>query len=153
MLAAALIGVIAVAGAFTFNACTFLPLLIALLLAIPSAPAPSRPNSGSIYDDIREGLKFVWTSPGTRRLTIMGVVFMFLTAPLQGLLPVFAQNVLKGGPGLFGLMLSAIGLGSILGAFLLSCIPAYYPRHHLIPLVFSCVSPRLMRCPTAGWAN
>ncbi len=134
MLAAALIGTIGVAGAFTFNACTFLPLLIALLLAIPSAPAPSRSNSGSIYDDIREGLKFVWTSPGTRRLTIMGVIFMFLAAPLQGLLPVFAQSVLKGGPGLFGLMLSAIGLGSILGAFLLSCIPAYYPRHHLIPL-------------------
>jgi len=53
---------------------------------------------------------------------------------LQGLLPVFAQSVLKGGPTLFGLMLSAIGLGSILGAFLLSWIPAYYPRHHLIPL-------------------
>jgi len=59
---------------------------------------------------------------------------MFLAAPLQGLLPVFAQNVLKGGPTLFGLMLSAIGLGSILGAFLLACIPSYYPRHHLIPL-------------------
>ena len=134
MLAAALIGAIGVAGAFTFNACTFLPLLVALLLAIPNAPAPSRPKTGSIYDDIREGLKFVWTSPGTRRLTIMGVIFMFLAAPLQGLLPVFAQSVLKGGPGLFGLMLSAIGLGSILGAFLLSCIPSYYPRHHLIPL-------------------
>ena len=134
MLAAALIGSIGVAGAFTFNACTFLPLLIALLLAIPNAPAPSRPKTASIGDDIREGLKFVWTSPGTRRLTIMGVIFMFLAAPLQGLLPVFAQSVLKGGPGLFGLMLSAIGLGSILGAFLLSCIPSYYPRHHLIPL-------------------
>jgi MFS family permease len=59
---------------------------------------------------------------------------MFLAAPLQGLLPVFAQSVLKGGPTLFGLMLSAIGLGSILGAFLLSWIPSYYPRHHLIPL-------------------
>jgi MFS family permease len=47
---------------------------------------------------------------------------------------VFAQSVLKGGPTLFGLMLSAIGLGSILGAFLLSRIPSYYPRHHLIPL-------------------
>ena len=134
MLAAALIGTIGVAGAFTFNACTFLPLLIALLLAIPNAPAPSRPKTVSICDDIREGLKFVWTSPGTRRLTIMGVIFMFLAAPLQGLLPVFAQSVLKGGPGLFGLMLSAIGLGSILGAFLLSCIPSFYPRHHLIPL-------------------
>jgi MFS family permease len=134
MLAAALIGAIGIAGAFTFNACTFLPLLIALLVAIPSTPAPARPKTASIYEDLREGLKFVWTSPGTRRLTIMGVIFMFLAAPLQGLLPVFAQSVLKGGPTLFGLMLSAIGLGSILGAFLLSCIPSYYPRHHLIPL-------------------
>ncbi len=57
-------------------------------------------------------MKFVWTSPGTRRLTIMGMIFMFLAAPLQGLLPVFAQSVLRGGPMLFGLMLSAIGLGS-----------------------------------------
>jgi MFS family permease len=134
MLAAALIGAVGVAGAFTFNACTFLPLLIALLLAIPSSPAPSLSKTASVYDDIREGLNFVWKSPGTRRLTIMGVIFMFLAAPLQGLLPVFAQNVLKGGPTLFGLMLSAIGLGSILGAFLLTCLPAYYPRHHLIPL-------------------
>ena len=49
----------------------------------------------------------------------------------------FAQSVLQGGPGLFGLMLSAIGLGSILGAFVLSYIPSYYPRHHLIPLAMS----------------
>jgi predicted MFS family arabinose efflux permease len=64
----------------------------------------------------------------------MSLVFMFLAAPLQGLLPVFAQSVLHGGLLLFGLMLSAIGLGSILGAFILSRLPAYYPRHHLIPL-------------------
>src|SRR5205807_9124039 len=70
MLAAALIGAIGVAGAFTFNACTFLPLLIALLVAIPSTPALSRPRKASSYDYIREGLKFVWTTPGTRRLTI-----------------------------------------------------------------------------------
>ncbi len=137
MLAAALIGVFGVAGAFTFNAGTFLPLLVALMVGIPSTPPPSRLQTTSIYDDIREGLKFVWTTPGTRRLTIMGLLFMFLAAPLQGLLPVFAQSVLKGGPALFGLMLSAIGVGSILGAFLLSCIPSYYPRHHLIPLAMT----------------
>src|SRR5664280_2948530 len=57
MLAAALIGTIGIAGAFTFNACTFLPLLIALLLAIPNAPAPPRAKQVSVYDDIREGLK------------------------------------------------------------------------------------------------
>jgi MFS family permease len=137
MLAAALIGTVGVAGAFTFNAFTFIPLLLALVWAIPKSPAPARAAAGSVAHDIRDGLKFVWTRPGTRRLTIMGVIFMFLSAPLQGLLPVFAQSVLKGGPALFGLMLSAIGLGSILGAFLLSYVPSYYPRHHLIPLAMS----------------
>src|SRR5260370_3167069 len=71
MLAAGFIGAFGVAGAFTFNACTFLPLLIALLVAVPNSPPPSRSKTASISDDIREGLKFVWTSPGTRRLTIM----------------------------------------------------------------------------------
>ena len=134
MIAAVLIGAMGITGAFAFNACTFLPLLICLLVAIPNLPAPTRSIPTSIRHDIREGLHFVWTNPGIRRLTLMGVIFMFLAAPLQGLLPIFAQSVLKGGPMLFGLMLSAIGLGSILGAFLLSCIPAYYPRHHIIPL-------------------
>src|SRR6266404_2619513 len=48
MLAAALIGTIGVSGAFAFNACSFLPLLIALFVAIPNAPAPSRPKTTSI---------------------------------------------------------------------------------------------------------
>jgi len=145
MLAAVIIGGIGVAGAFTLNAITFLPLLIVLMFAIPNTPAPARSVNVSIASDIRAGLKFVWSSPGTRRLTIMSLIFMFLTAPLQGLLPVFAQSVLKGGPTLFGLMLSAIGLGSILGAFLLSWIPAYYPRHHLIPLAM-CLSAVIGLC-------
>lgn len=140
MLAAAVIGVIGVAGAFTFNAFTFLPLLIALAVAIPQLPSPPKTKGASISHDIREGLKFVWTHPGTRRLTIMSLTFMFLSAPLQGLLPVFAQKVLNGGPALFGFMLSAIGLGSIVGAFVLASIPAYYPRHHLIPLAMCAFS-------------
>jgi MFS family permease len=134
MLAAGVIASVGIAGAFTFNAFTFIPLLIALFVSIPQASGPAKTKANSISHDIREGLKFVWTHPGTRRLTIMSLIFMFLTAPVQGLLPVFAQSVLKGGPGLFGLMLSAIGLGSIVGAFVLSSIPSYYPRHHLIPL-------------------
>lgn len=142
MIAAVIIALVGVAGAFTFNAFTFLPLLIALFVAIPPLPAPAKNKPTSISHDIREGLKFVWTHPGTRRLTIMSLTFMFLSAPLQGLLPVFAQSVLHGGPALFGFMLSAIGLGSIIGAFVLASIPPYYPRHHLIPLsmcIFSAI--------------
>ena len=137
MLAAAVIATAGVAGAFTLNACTFLPLLAVLWLILPHTPNPPRPRATSVRADITEGLRFVWRHRGTRRLTIMGLIFMFLSAPLQGLLPVFALGVLKGGPALFGMMLSAIGLGSIIGAFSLRYIPSYYPRHHLIPLAMS----------------
>ncbi len=142
MVAAGLIGAIGVAGAFTFNALTFLPLLGVLLFSMPGGGAPARKEQRSIWYELREGLQYVWRHPGTRRLTVMSVIFMFLSAPLQGLLAVFAQKVLGGGPTLFGLMLSAIGLGSIAGAFLLSYLPRYYPRHHLIPLamfIFACI--------------
>jgi len=140
MLAAAVIAAVGVAGAFTFNAFTFIPLLVALAVAIPASATRVAARSTSISHDIREGLKFVWTHPGTRRLTVMSLTFMFLSAPVQGLLPVFAQSVLKGGPILFGLMLSAIGLGSIIGAFVLASIPTYYPLHHLIPLAMCAFS-------------
>jgi len=142
MLSAGVIAAVGVAGAFTFNAFTFLPLLIALIYAIPHSPPQPKAKPTSISHDIREGLKFVWTHRGTRRLTIMSLTFMFLSAPVQGLLPVFAQSVLHSGPLLFGFMLGAIGLGSIIGAFVLSSIPRYYPRHHLIPLsmcIFSAI--------------
>jgi MFS family permease len=134
MLAAGLIAVVGVVGAFTFNALTFVPLLGALFVAMPDGHPVARKERNSIWLELHEGLHFVWTHPGTRRLTLMSLIFMFLSAPLQGLLPVFAQSVLHGGSTLFGFMLSAIGLGSIVGAFLLSFVPSYYPRHHLIPL-------------------
>ena len=95
MLAVAIIGGAGVAGAFTLNACTFLPLLGVLLFFIPTSPKQPHPETTSMREDIHEGLRFVWTNQGTRRLTIMGLVFMFLSAPLQGLLPVFAQSVLR----------------------------------------------------------
>ena len=81
-----------------------------------------------------------------------GTFQVILSAPLQGLLPVFAQAVLNGGPVLFGLMLSAIGLGSILGAFLLAYIPSYYPRHHLIPLAMGVFVPWGIDLPMAAGA-
>jgi predicted MFS family arabinose efflux permease len=64
----------------------------------------------------------------------MALVFTFLSAPLQGLLPIFAQQVLRGDSSTYGGMLAMIGLGSLVGAFSIGKIPVYYPRHHLIPL-------------------
>ena len=93
MLAAAIIAVDGDAGAaFTLNACTFIPLLFVPCCFIQNISKSMRSETTSLWADIHEGLRFVWKNQGTRRLTIMGLIFVFLSAPLQGLLPVFAQK-------------------------------------------------------------
>jgi predicted MFS family arabinose efflux permease len=61
-------------------------------------------------------------------------MFALLAAPVQGLLPVFADELLHVGAHGYGTLLSCLGAGAIVGALTLARLPAAYPRHHLIPL-------------------
>ena len=68
------------------------------------------------------------------RIVMSLSIFAVLSAPLQGLMPFFASDVLHAGPRGLGVLLASLGAGAITGAFLLGQLPQYYPRHHLIPL-------------------
>ena len=133
VLAGLVIAASSVNMAFAINAATFLVAIYALW-RLPGARFQTRNHAGSPWHDLLAGLSFVWRHRGTRRLAMMAVCFMFLSAPVTGLLPVFAQDVLHGRASLYGFMLGAIGLGAVAGVLILGRIPWYYPRHHLIPL-------------------
>jgi predicted MFS family arabinose efflux permease len=92
-----------------------------------------------LLKDLSAGLKLVWKHPGLRRLSVMLGITQFLAAPAQGLLAPYVQQRMNGRSDAFGWMLGAIGLGALLGAMMIRRVPAYYPRHHLIPLA-TCVA-------------
>ena len=151
-IAGGIISIFSVNMAFAINALTFIPVLIALMW-LPSTPAPTKPHA-SIRQDMMIGLRFTWGHPGARRLALMLMAFCFLSAPLQGLLAIFARQVLGGGSGLYGGMLASIGLGSLTGAVALGWIPKHYPRHHLIPLsmcLFSVFALLYTASHSVGW--
>jgi MFS family permease len=133
VLAGAIIGISGVSLAFAINALTFLPVLIALFW-LPDQGTPRIDSRESITSELFSGVRYTWNHPGARRLALMSMTFTFFSAPLQGLLAIFARQVLGGTSTLYGVMLGAIGLGSITGALSLGKVPAYYPRHHLIPV-------------------
>ncbi|HTV47658.1 MAG TPA: MFS transporter [Phycisphaerae bacterium] len=122
--------------AFAINAATFVFVIAALFKIPPQPPRADRVRRHPVHD-LKEGLRFVTTHRGIRQLAIMAIIFMFLAAPVQGLLAVYAHQVLHGQSDLYGWMLGSIGLGSVLGALFLGRIPSYYPRHHLIPLAMT----------------
>ena len=122
------------AAAFFVNAASFVPVIFALTRLPPQPPRRKSAGEKSLLKEVLSGIHIVRANKGLRRLSIMLIIFMFLSAPLQGLLPVMVQQVLGGDSRVYGLMLGGIGLGAVLGALVIGRVPSYYPRHHLIPL-------------------
>ena len=70
--------------------------------------------------EIREGLQFVWRHPTVFGLIAISILPFLFAFPLNTFLPAFNEDVLQGGPEDLGILLSAIGTGSILGSVTLA---------------------------------
>ena len=85
--------------------------------SLPQMPLRSTPSK------LIEGLRYVKGSPVVLGLLLLAVVPAVLVMPfVHGLMPVFAAEVFEVGPFRLGLMLSAIGLGTIAGTFLVASL-------------------------------
>jgi MFS family permease len=102
------------AGAFFLNAGGYGAVVLGVALMHTRTP----PQPGSARDDlamVREGLAYVAHHPLLG--TLLGIeALVTLCTSYYGMMPVFADAILGVGPGGLGLMMSAPGLGAVLGA-------------------------------------
>ncbi|MBM3342406.1 MAG: MFS transporter [Betaproteobacteria bacterium] len=88
---------------------------IAIRLKVPYEE-PRRAAPASARAAMLEGLRYAVTDPVARITLALGMVPAFLLIPsFSALMPVFAVDVFKTGPEGLGLLLSAVGVGGILG--------------------------------------
>ena len=108
-----IIGTLGLAWAYTFNAVSYLAVIVALLLMrdIPVAEAGDRQgiNRGAML----EGLRFVFSRPLIRSTMLLDF-FATLFSSATALLPIFAQDILHVGAQGYGLLSSAPALGAVL---------------------------------------
>ena len=96
-----------------------LNLLVVLLV---SRMSPSRSHiagqssRGSLGQEIGVGLRFIWDSKMLRLLMVMAFVPAVLGMPFQALLPGFATDDLHLREGAYGLLLTATGVGALIGS-------------------------------------
>jgi MFS family permease len=95
-------------------------LYIGVCLAVLSVSAPVEQNGpkkrASPWHNMKEGLRFVATDRIARVTFVLGLVPpLFLIPSFSALIPIFAADVHDAGPEGLGLMLSAVGVGGILG--------------------------------------
>jgi MFS family permease len=69
---------------------------------------------------LKEGWKYAWGFAPIRSILLLLVAVSLFGVPYSVLLPVFATNVLHGGPNTLGFLTGASGLGAFLSAILLA---------------------------------
>ena len=99
----------------------FITAVMALLAALLTRFIPPVPPSGAsqkktIMADIRDGLVYIRQTKLVMVLLIMGGATALFAMPFKHLLPVLMVEIYDRGPEAMGLMLSFMGLGSLIGA-------------------------------------
>ncbi len=145
------------AVAFFINGLSFIA-VIASLLFMRNLPAVTQPkqDTSQVIAHTMEGVRFVLNQQLLLVLMSLVAVTSFLSRPYQTLLPVFADRMLKGSaqPVVsflcsgehhlltclepealpLGLLLSAVGIGAVVGAFLVASLPERARRGRMLTL-------------------
>ncbi len=104
---------------FGLNALTYLAMLVALYL-MRLTPVPATETAVGVLRNLREGLSFAWGFPAMRAILFLIATSSFFAVPVMVLMPVFATEVLGGGPGTLGVLMTAQGAGALVGALFLA---------------------------------
>jgi MFS family permease len=103
------------APAFAINSISFLAVIIALLMMrLDNVSQKSLRNKGT--QGLTQGLRYLVHEKQIFGLVIMVALFSLVSAPYMVLLPVFARDILNTGAEGFGQLLSAQGIGALIGA-------------------------------------
>jgi len=120
-----------VGAVFALNTATFL--IFGLVLAISHPPAGNRPRFPERFlSAIGAGSRYVRYAPVVRRILLRSSLFLVPASALWALLPLVATEQLGLGASGYGLLLGALGVGAIAGAFLLPQLRARLSNNALL---------------------
>lgn len=100
---------------FGINSACYLATLLALI-AMRLKPRVVEPSKEGFLDGLSSGIGYVRGFLPIRDVLLSLALLSFAGLPYLVLLPVFAREILHGGPGLLGLLTGASGLGALVGS-------------------------------------
>jgi MFS family permease len=119
LIAGFLVATIGEGWCFAINGVTYLAVIGGLLL-MRFREEPKKQEKESAFSRIREGFHFVHDTAPIQRILVVLAVVSLLGAPFTVLMPIFADKILHAGPRGLGFLMSANGVGSLIGSLLLA---------------------------------
>ncbi|MBT2680906.1 MFS transporter [Bacillus sp. ISL-35] len=114
-----LIALYGVRSPFIFEAAGFL-IAVVILMALPKIESESsaKKQESSYLDDLKEGVRHIFSARILKAAIILSSIAFFIIFLYDGLFVFVAQNLGFAGEE-FGLLVSSVGFGSVVGALLL----------------------------------
>lgn len=113
---------IAIAGegiCFLIDGISYLA-VIGSLLAMRVAPKEIGPRGTDIIDGLKEGFNYALGFAPTRAILFLLALVSLMGMPYMVLMPIFASDVLHGGPHTLGFLMAASGIGALTGSIYLA---------------------------------
>jgi MFS family permease len=110
-----LIGVLGEGICFLINAISFLGIITALL-AMKIRRPPKREGKFHLGRDLQEGLSYAYRFTPIRIILLQLALISLMGMSYAVLMPVFARDILHGGPYMLGFLMASTGIGALTGA-------------------------------------
>jgi MFS family permease len=104
---------------FLINGLSFIA-VIAALMAMKLKPRKLEQKKTDIFEGLKEGFSYAFGFPPIRSILILLSLVNLMGMQYIVLMPVFARDILHGGPKTLGFLMGAIGVGALTGAFFLA---------------------------------
>jgi MFS family permease len=133
-LAGLTIGWLGIGPCFLLNAASFLPIIISLMLirTSPMGQKWEQPSEARLWENIREGLSYIGQTPLLFRTIILMALMSIFALNFNVLTPVLARDNLGQDAEGCGYLMSAIGIGALMGAVTLAMISHHGPRRKIL---------------------
>ena len=104
---------------FLVNAVSYLA-VIGCFVAMKFKPIQRAVKESPLLGELKQGFSYVFGFPPMRSILLLLGLISFMGVPFQILMPVFAKDILHGGPSALGFLMGCSGAGAFLGAIYLA---------------------------------
>jgi MFS family permease len=104
---------------FLINAISYMAVIVSLLL-MKIEQKNIKPHNSKVLQELKEGFRYALDFAPIRDILLIFALVNLTGMPYMVLMPVFAKDVLHGGPSTLGFLMGSTGLGALTGALYLA---------------------------------
>jgi MFS family permease len=118
---------------FLINAISYMAVIVSLLL-MKIEPKNVKPRNSKVWQELKEGFRYAAGFAPIRDILLIFALVNLVGMPYMVLMPVFAKDVLHGGPSALGFLMGSTGLGALGGAVFLASRRSVLGLGKMIPI-------------------